>query len=127
MKRRWGGEIKGVILLEMKKTFFAKRGLWIYVLAALPVLLFVAYIVASSERQHLSSNVARQGGKALTYQDLQTVKPGMTTQEVIAMLGKPPITFHWTENRPSDDQQGSTDRVPHEDFHYSDSQHDRFV
>jgi len=127
MMRIWWAQIKAVIRLEMKKTFFAKRGLWIYVLAALPVLLFVAYIVASSERQHLSSNVARQGERALTYQDLQAVKPGMTTQEVIAMLGKPPITFHWTEDRPSDDQQGATVRVPHEDYHYADGQNDLFV
>ena len=35
MKRIWWAQIKAVIRLEMKKTFFAKRGLWIYVLAAL--------------------------------------------------------------------------------------------
>ncbi len=40
----WWAQIKAVIRLEMKKTFFAKRGLWIYVLAALPVLMFIAYV-----------------------------------------------------------------------------------
>ncbi len=47
MKRLWWTQIKAVIRLELKKTFFAKRGLWIYVVAALPVLLFIAYAVAT--------------------------------------------------------------------------------
>ncbi len=34
MKRIWWAQIKAVIRLEMRKTFFAKRGLWIYVVAA---------------------------------------------------------------------------------------------
>ena len=52
MKRRvWWAQIKAVIRLEMKKTFFAKRGLWIYLVAALPVLLFVAYAIATSNQQ----------------------------------------------------------------------------
>ena len=52
MMRVWWAQIKAVIRLEMKKTFFAKRGLWIYVLAALPVMLFVAYAIATSTQQH---------------------------------------------------------------------------
>ena len=30
--------------LEMKKTFFARRGLWIYILALLPLLLFLTLL-----------------------------------------------------------------------------------
>jgi len=127
MKRVWWEQIKAVIRLELRKTFFAKRGLWIYLVAALPVLLFVAYIVASSERQHLASNVARQGDKPLTYQDLLAVKPGMTTPEVIAILGKPPIVFHWTEDRRDEARPDATTPVLHEDYHYSDGQNDLFV
>jgi hypothetical protein len=137
MKRVWWEQIKAVVRLEMRKTFFARRGLWIYVVAALPVLIFVAYIVASSERQHLTSNVARQGEKPLTYQDLLAVKPGMTTPEVIAILGKPPTNFRWTEDRPvetqpggaqpGEDQPAATTPVQHEDYHYSDGQNDLFV
>jgi hypothetical protein len=137
MKRVWWEQIKAVIRLELRKTFFARRGLWIYLVAALPVLLFVAYIVASSQRQHLTSNVARQGEKPLTYQDLLAVKPGMTTQEVTAILGKPPTNFRWTEDRPvetrpggaqpGEDQPAATTPVQHEDYHYSDGQNDLFV
>ena len=44
MKRVWWAQIKAVIRLELRKTFFARRGLWIYFLALLPVLLFVGYL-----------------------------------------------------------------------------------
>ncbi|MFZ1141962.1 MAG: hypothetical protein WAN76_22510 [Candidatus Sulfotelmatobacter sp.] len=127
MKRIWWAQIKAVIRLEMRKTFFAKRGLWIYAVAALPVMLFIAYAIATSSQQNRSVSVARQGERPLAYQDLLAVKTGMTSQEVIAILGKPPITFHWTENRPPQTEKGASLEVLHEDYHYSDGQNDLFV
>jgi ABC-type transport system involved in multi-copper enzyme maturation permease subunit len=133
MKRIWWAQIKAVIRLEMRKTFFAKRGLWIYLVAALPVLLFIAYAVATSSQQNQSAGVARRGEKTLTYQDLLAVKSGMTREEVTAILGKPPLDFHWTENRPAQGttqettEAKSTVEVAHEDYHYSDGQNDLFV
>ena len=61
MKRIWWAQIKAVVRLEMRKTFFAKRGLWIYVVAALPVLLFIAYAVASSSQQRHRAGMAGHG------------------------------------------------------------------
>lgn len=127
MKRIWWAQIKAVIRLEMKKTFFAKRGLWIYLVAALPVLLFVAYAIAMSSQQNRSASVARQGERRLSYQDLLAVKPGMSSEEVVGILGNPPVRFHWTEDRPAEDGKGATIHVSHEDFHYSDGQNDLFV
>jgi hypothetical protein len=121
----WLAQIRAVIRLEMRKTFFAKRGLWIYIVALLPVLLFLAYAVATSSQQSQSARVARRGGKSLTYQDLLAVKPGMTREEVIAIVGEPPITFHWGEDRPLGP--GATANVLREDFHYSDGQNDLYV
>ena len=125
MKRIWWKQIKAVIRLELRKTFFAKRGLWIYVVAALPVLLFIAYAIATSNQQHRSASVAAQGNRSLTYQDLLAVKTGMTSEEVIAILGKPPLNFHWIENRRNG--QDATVDVQREDYHYSDGQNDLFV
>jgi hypothetical protein len=68
MKKIWWAQIKAVIRLEMKKTFFAKRGLWIYVLAAMPVMLFIAYAVATSSHRNRSAGIAAQGEKMLTNQ-----------------------------------------------------------
>jgi len=125
MNRLWWTQIKAVIRLELKKTFFAKRGLWIYVVAALPVLLFIAYAVAMSNQQHRTARIARQGDRSLSYQDLHAVKPGMTKQEVTAILGKPPLNFHWTERRPTGP--GAFDEIQHEDYQYSDGQNDLYV
>jgi ABC-type transport system involved in multi-copper enzyme maturation permease subunit len=125
MTRVWWTQVKAVIRLELKKTFFAKRGLWIYFVAAAPVLLFIAYAVVSSHEQNGTANVARRGEKALTYQDLLAIKPGMEKQEIITILGKPPVNDHWTESRET--EPGSKVAVLHEDYHYSDGQNDLYL
>src|SRR6204780_2168093 len=118
----WWAQIRAVIRLEMRKTFFAKRGLWIYLVAALPVFLFIAFSAATSGCQHQWASIARRSEKMLTYQDLLAVKPGMTREEVVAILGKPPEAFHWGENRPL--ESGATANILREDYRYSDGQND---
>jgi len=125
MNRLWWTQIKAVIRLEMKKTFFAKRGLWIYAVAALPVLIFLAYAVAMSNQQHRSARIARESQKPLSYQDLLAVKSGMTKEEVVAILGKPPLDIHWTEHRPTGP--GTFEDIDHERLQYSDGQNDLYV
>lgn len=121
----WWRQIKAVIRLELKKTFFAKRGLWIYVVAALPVALFVAYAVAMTSQQHRSASIARQSGRAVTYQEMLSVKPDMSKEEVISILGRPPLHFHWTENRLLGPN--TTGQILREEFHYSDGQNDLYL
>jgi len=125
MNRLWLAQLKAVIRLEFKKTLFARRGLWIYVLAALPVAMFIALAVVVANQQHGAEKVARRGEKALTYRDLTSVNAGMTKQEVLALLGKPPVADHWSEERPTDS--GSNVKVAHEDCHYSDGLSDLYV
>src|SRR4051794_24983173 len=122
MSRIWWAQIKAVVRLEFKKTLFARRGLWIYALAALPVLLYIAFAVATANRHHQSQQVARRGEKALTLQNLTAIKTGMIKQEVAAILGKPPDSDQWTEERPSDS--GSNLKIVHEDYRYSDGQNE---
>jgi hypothetical protein len=121
----WWGQIRSVIRLEMKKTFFAKRGLWVYVVALLPVLLFIGYTVANSHRRDRSAQLGRQNEKALTSQDLKAIESGMTSEEVIAMLGKPPIRFHWTDQRAVEG--GEPVKVARESYHYSDGSNDLYL
>src|ERR1700733_5897506 len=40
MKTLWLTQIAAVIRLEMRKTFFARRGLWVYLLALAPLAIF---------------------------------------------------------------------------------------
>ena len=114
MMRVWWGQIRSVIRLEMKKTFFAKRGLWIYVLALLPIVLFIGHAVVDARLRDRSAQIVAQEEKPLTDRDLLAIKPGMTRQEVVALLGKPPIHFQWKERRPSG--QDSFVDVPHENY-----------
>ncbi len=125
MNRTWWAQIKAVVRLEFKKTLFARRGLWIYVLALLPVLLFIALAFTAGNRQSRSEKIARSGEKAVTYQDLSAIHLGMKKDDVIAILGKPPVTAHWTEQRPTEN--GSKVTVARESGRYSDGRADLYV
>jgi hypothetical protein len=125
MKRVWWAQIEAVIRLELRKTFFARRGLWIYFLALLPVLLFVGYSIANSYQLKQSSSVARHGEKKLTYQDLLAIHSDMTKEEVIAALGKPPVVFHWEDRK--DDESSKPSVTPHEEYRYSDGVNDLYL
>jgi ABC-type transport system involved in multi-copper enzyme maturation permease subunit len=122
MMALWWAQIMSVVRLEMKKTLFARRGLWIYVLALLPLLLFLAQSVVTSHHRGQSTQMVRKGTKVLTAQDLHAVKPGMTTQEVIELLGTPPRRFRWKEEKRLDS--GESSIIPHEGFDYSDGLND---
>ena len=124
MKRIWWEQIKAVIRLEMRKTFFATRGLWIYFVALLPVMIFIAYSIANSTQMHRSANIAQRGQKRLTYQDLQAVRNGMAREQVLSLLGRPPLNFHWTEHQGSGPERKA---INHEEYHYSDGVNDLHV
>jgi ABC-type transport system involved in multi-copper enzyme maturation permease subunit len=51
MKMLWITQIVAIIRLELKKTFFAKRGLWIYLLALLPVVIFAGHSIEMMVRR----------------------------------------------------------------------------
>ena len=125
MAQLWWAQIRSVIRLEMKKTFFARRGLWIYMLALLPLLLFIAHAVINSHEQSATSHLARRSEKVLTQQDLLAIKPGMTEQQVVARLGRPPVRIHWNEPRP--DPSGKVTQIAHEEYSYSDGSNKLFV
>ena len=84
----WWAQIKSVVRLELRKTLFARRGLWIYVLALLPLLLFLVHAIVVSHDRDRSSQLAARSQKHLTYQDFLAIKPEMTRQEVVERLGK---------------------------------------
>src|SRR5215475_9051663 len=121
----WWTQIKTVIRLELKKTFFAKRGLWIYVVAALPVALFLVYAVARSNQQPRSAGIALPSDRALSHQDMLSIRLGMSKEEVIAILGKPPLDSRSSENHPAGP--GAPEQILRENFHYSDGLSDLYL
>ncbi len=125
MKNVWGAQIRAVIRLELKKTFFARRGLWIYALAFLPVLIFTAYSIVNMNQVRRSASIARQGERQLSYEDLSAITFGMTNDDVVHRLGKPPVVFHWKDSRVTSD--GAIETIPHEEYRYSDGLDDLYV
>lgn len=83
----WLAQIGAVIRLEMKKTFFAKRGLWVYFLALAPVALFAIHSLV--EMQGLEQRQALNAAHPVQTEALDSVARGMTTAEVLEKLGEP--------------------------------------
>src|SRR5580698_2604090 len=83
----WTAQVGSVIRLEMRKTFFAKRGLWVYLLALLPVLLFMgrAIDVMRTRDARLEMSSAHPVSTDL----LESIESGATMEEVIAKPGEP--------------------------------------
>ena len=50
MKTLWLAQIAAILRLEMRKTFFSRRGLWVYLLALFPVFIFAAHTIITLER-----------------------------------------------------------------------------
>jgi ABC-type transport system involved in multi-copper enzyme maturation permease subunit len=125
MTKLWWAQIHAVIRLELKKTLLARRGIWIYVLALLPLVLFLAHAVVVSHDRNRSGDIAARGAKHLTYQDLQAIKPEMTRQEVLERLGSPPVRFHWRGQRVV--KPGEFAITFNESYRYSDGTNDLFI
>ncbi len=123
MKPVWWAQIKAVIRLEIRKTFFAKRGLWIYLLAAMPILLFGAHAIGTATHRKYTAMLARKSTKPLTEQDLLAVTKGMTQEEVVALLGPPPVQSQRDELPPH----GSSPNVISRHYEYTDGQNDLYI
>jgi ABC-type transport system involved in multi-copper enzyme maturation permease subunit len=54
MKTLWLAQIAAILRLEMRKTFFSRRGLWVYLLALFPVFIFATHTFVTLERHRQS-------------------------------------------------------------------------
>ena len=87
MIRLWCTQILAIVRLEMKKTFFARRGLWVYLLAFAPLLLFLVHSIAAGHHRDQLQQIARE--HPISSEDLGSVQAGMTRDEVVQKLGEP--------------------------------------
>ena len=59
MISQWISQIGFVVRLEMRKTFFSRRGIWVYLLALAPVLIFLGHSLSEisnrNERRALNA------------------------------------------------------------------------
>jgi ABC-type transport system involved in multi-copper enzyme maturation permease subunit len=87
MIRLWCTQILGIVRLEMKKTFLSRRGLWVYLLAFAPVVLFAAHSIAAGHHRGELQRIARE--HPISGEDFDAVRIGMTRDEVTQKLGEP--------------------------------------
>jgi hypothetical protein len=92
MNRLVWAQIRAIIRIEMKKTFFAKRGLWIYLLALAPVALFFTHSMVEIHQHGVRRQMVLKNSRPLTERDFLSIGPGMSRDEVIARLGEPPVS-----------------------------------
>jgi ABC-type transport system involved in multi-copper enzyme maturation permease subunit len=87
MSRLWLLQILAVVRLEMKKTFFSRRGLWVYLLAFAPVALFLIHSINAPRQRHRLAGIYAE--HPVSSQALDAVEVGFTRDQVTKQLGEP--------------------------------------
>jgi hypothetical protein len=87
MIRLWCTQVLAIIRLEMKKTFFARRGLWVYLLAFAPLVLFISHAIVMGHHRDQLARMARD--HPVSRAAFSDIRPGMTRDEVTQKLGQP--------------------------------------
>jgi hypothetical protein len=78
--KHWVSQTLAVMRLELRKTFFARRGLWVYLLAFAPVLLFVAHSILAPRDQTRLARLAKQHPASAPA--LRSIRVGDSHEEV---------------------------------------------
>jgi hypothetical protein len=125
MTQLWRAQVLAVVRLELKKTFFARRGLWIYFLAFAPVALFLAHSLVEIHLHGVRREMARQMSRPLTAADFSFIHEGMTRDEVIAALGNPAASR--IQVRTIHKGPGQIEVAPYESLQYSDGRTELIV
>jgi ABC-type transport system involved in multi-copper enzyme maturation permease subunit len=80
-------QIAAVMRLELRKSFFSRRGLWIYLLAFGPALLYLIHAVnVTHDHEHRQALLAAH---PVSSEALHLVRRGMTEQDVLDLVGEP--------------------------------------
>lgn len=106
-----------VFRMEIQKSFFARRGLWVYLLAFAPVVLYTANsIYAPRERARLAHLAA--ANPQATPEAMRSLHPGLALQAVVQQLGEP-------YSKRSDRRRIGRDRIIERDtYRYTDGESD---
>ena len=91
-------QIVAVMRLEMKKTFLARRGLWVYFLAFAPALLFLAHSLHAPYEQRRLERVA--AANPVSPRALDAISVGLSRDEVVERLGQPYRQRSWRRRGP---------------------------
>ncbi len=92
-----------IATLEMRRAFFSKRAFWVYLLAFFPAFIFIGHGI-SLQWQTKRFNSRGKVMPAI----LDSLKPGMTEQEVIALAGNPQSDNNYTRRHREDEDEDSS-------------------
>lgn len=84
---QWMGQIFAVVRLEMRKTFFARRGLWVYLLAFAPAALYLVHSVDVTRQRERLGQIAQE--HAVPAEAIHSIVERMSPDDVVAKLGEP--------------------------------------
>jgi hypothetical protein len=87
MKNQWLAQTLAVMRLELRKTFFARRGLWVYLLAFAPLLLFFAHAMIAPQIENRLARIGKEHPSSIIA--LRSVRVGFTSEQVVEKLGEP--------------------------------------
>jgi len=87
MIRLWCIQVLAIVRLEMKKTFLSRRGLWVYLLAFAPLLLFLGHSISAGHRRDQLQRIATE--RPIPREAFRDIRSGMTRAEVTQKLGEP--------------------------------------
>ncbi len=87
-------QVLAVLRLEIRKTFFARRGLWIYLLALAPLVVIGGHSFEVKRREVRRRELAAEY-PGITLQRMRAVREGMSREEVVKLLAEPnrPVKF----------------------------------
>ena len=109
MNRLWIKQVGAVLRLEIRKSFLSRRGLWIYLLAALPFLIFGGHAI---QTKFDGQRAGRWKTEGTTAEKLRKIEAGMKVTELRKLLPNPSQYNQW-----------DTRRGDQEFFVYSDGEH----
>ena len=117
---QWWAQIRSVIRLEMKKTFFSKRGLWVYLIALSPVALFLGHSLVMLNERDRTLELA--GGHPISKELLNSIESDMSKEQVLAKLGEPHSKFSFRRRNRERDVFKYTDGETNYIFNFSDGE-----
>src|SRR5579862_6162130 len=100
-------QIAAVMRLELRKSFFSRRGLWIYLLAVGPALLYLIHAVdVTHDHERRQALLASH---PVATEALHSIQPEMTQEQVEKLLGQPYFRNDFQTGRRRRGQEGGQD------------------
>lgn len=88
----WQRQVLAIVSLEWRKTMFARRGLWVYALAFLPVVLFGVNMVRAQNERAKQAEIQSVSPNAAALSS--SIQIGMKSTDVREMLREAKVPFN---------------------------------